>query len=150
MVNIEITKQDTLNQLISKYMGEPLSLELLRFFGIHPCARFNWPAVTHALDFGGGKSEVERALVNLTDQGVVKVNIDHDTPIYSLTQDESTRRQVIELAKLDWSRWQLVLRKGHAIPVVRGNQHEIVSLRSEDNLVNKYSETATPLLAVGS
>lgn len=150
MVNIEITKQDTLNQFISKYMEEPPYPELLRFFGIHPCARFNRLAIIHALDFAGGKSEVERALVNLTDQGVVKVCIDHDTPLYSLTQDESTRRQVIELAKLDWSRWQLVLRKGHAIPVVRGSQHEIVSLKSEDDLVNKYSETATLLLAVGS
>jgi hypothetical protein len=105
MENIEITKQEAFIQFIGKYGENCHCLELLRFFGTYPYARFNRLAVIHAINENGRKWELERALVHLIDEGVVKTCTENNTRLYSLTEDESIRAKVLELAKLDWHQY---------------------------------------------
>ena len=114
----EIIEQDTLFQFINKYSKNRYYLELLRFFGIHPSTRFNRLAIIYALSEGGGKLEVEKALVHLTEKGVVKSCIESNAQLYSLTGCEAIRRQVLKLSKLEWHQWQLIL-KQNFFPVER-------------------------------
>jgi len=131
MGNNEIIEQDTLFQFINKYSENRYCLELLRFFGTHPGTRFNRLAVV--LNEDGRKLEVKRALVHLTDKGVVKACIENNAYLYSLTKDEAIRRQVLELARLEWHQWRLVLRQS-SFPAERSHQCQIGSRRTEDSL----------------
>lgn len=111
MGNTEIINLDTLFKLIGKYRNKRYCLELLRFFGIHPNARFNRLAVIHTLSEGGSKLEVEKALAHLINKGVVESCVESNARLYTLTRDEAIRTQVVKLGKLEWPRWQLILRQ---------------------------------------
>jgi hypothetical protein len=112
----EITIAEELCQFIKQYVDDYHCLELFRFFGAYPNARFNELAVVHALNSEWGTSYVKRAIGYLVDKGVVKVSVCNDTPLYSMTEDESLRSLALNLAKLDWSQWQLMLRQTLAVP----------------------------------
>ena len=115
----EIAIAEKLCQSIKQYADDRYCLELLRFFGGYPHARFNELAVVHALNSNGGKSYTNRALRRLVDKGVVRISIDNNVPLYSLTEDESLRSLASDLAKLDWRQWQLVLRQTIQAPANR-------------------------------
>jgi hypothetical protein len=88
----------------------------------------------HALNVNGCKSGGERAPVHLTDKGVMKACTENNAYLYPLTEDETIRSWVLELAKLQWHHWQLALGKAHSIPVKRGTQRQIGSLGSGSDL----------------
>lgn len=111
MIVAEITIAEKLCQFIEQNMDDGYCLELLRFFGGYPHIRFSELAVLHALEPELGKSYTKKALERLVDKGVVRTSIDTNSPLYSLTEDESLCSLASNLAKLDWRQWQLVLRQ---------------------------------------
>jgi hypothetical protein len=121
MGNNEVANQDALNQFIE----DRYCLELVRFWGAHPRARFNRLAVIHAFNQSDYKPEFERALVQLMSRGVVKVTVENGTHLYSLTEDEPLRSQVLELASLGWHYQQRALTKVHPLLVEAGNQRQV-------------------------
>ncbi len=105
MTIAKVSAQEKARDLVREFADDSYCLNLLHFFGGHPYARFNWLAVLHAQGMDGGKSFLEKALRGLIDQGIVKECVENGFVLYSVTDDEMLRRQVIELAKLDWSEW---------------------------------------------
>jgi hypothetical protein len=122
MRNTEISQQDAFEQLIDNYIEDHYCMELLRFFGSHPRTRFNRLAVT--LNGNGQRSEAESALAQLIEKGVVKTSIENNVPLYSLTEDKSIRRRVLELINLEWCHRQLALSTAHPVPVERNSRQQ--------------------------
>ena len=120
METITITTQDNFKQIVAEYNESRYCLELLRFFGTHPFARFNRQAVIRSINVDSRKTGVDAALIQLTDDGVVKARTENNDTFYSLAEDELARRQALELARLEWSRWQLVLKQVNAVPAAVG------------------------------
>ncbi|MBM2825882.1 MAG: hypothetical protein HW402_1546 [Dehalococcoidales bacterium] len=114
----KIAMADKLGQLIRRYVDDHYSLELLRFFGGYPHARFSELAVVHALNSNHGTMYIRGALRQLVDKGVVKISTDNNVSLYALTEDESLCNLASDLAKLDWHQWQLVFRQTYPIPGV--------------------------------
>jgi len=112
----EIAIAEKLYQFTKEYADGHYCLELLRFFGGYPRARFSELAVVHALDVNCGRLYTERVLRYLIDKGVVKTYIENNVRLYSLTEDESLRSLASALAKLDWHQWQLMVRQIYPIP----------------------------------
>ena len=112
MTIIEVTKNKNrsyMGQLMKKFVGNRCCLGLLRFFAIHPNGRFSHLAVVHAIDEAGSRLEVERALAQMADEGILKTVDDNSNTFYMLTKEESIRRLILNMALLDWRDWQLVL-----------------------------------------
>ena len=116
MSGSEIAIAEKLYQFIKEYADDHYCLELLRFFGGYPHARFSGLAVVHALDVNGRRLYIERVLRHLIDKGVVKTYIENNVCLYSLTEDESLRSLASDLANLDWRQWQLVVRQIYPAP----------------------------------
>lgn len=112
----EIAIAEKLYQFIKEYADGHYCLELLRFFGRCPHARFSELAVVHALDVNDRRLYIERALRHLIDKGVVRTYTENNVSFYSLTEDESLRSLALDLAKLDWRQWQLVVRQIYLVP----------------------------------
>jgi len=110
----EVAIEEKLRQFVSQYADDPYCLELLRFFGRHPNTQFGHLATVHA--FNGQRWHIELALRRLIKEGVVRTYTENNVPSYSLSQDESLRSLVLDLAKLDWGRWQLTLRQIYQHP----------------------------------
>ena len=102
-----------IQEKLRQFMGEEYAdnqyclLEILRFFGRHPSTRFSRLAIVHALS--GGKSQIERVLAYLANKGLIKANIENDILFYQLTENNSLRSFVLEIAALDRHQWQIVL-----------------------------------------
>ncbi|MBI4186641.1 MAG: hypothetical protein HY530_03930 [Chloroflexi bacterium] len=111
MGNAETSNGLSLDDFIGKFEDNHYCLELLQFFGAHPCARFNKLALIHALSDNGGKSHVERALAHLAKKGIVEAYTDNNAHLYSLTEREPMHEMVVDLAKLGGHKWQVVLRQ---------------------------------------
>ncbi len=106
----EIAVEEKVCQFIREYCDGQVSLQPLLFLGRHPCAHFNQLAIVHALD--ARKVEIDEAVQHLTDRGLIVTRIaENGLSVYSLTQDESLRDLVSELATLDWWQCQLMLEK---------------------------------------
>jgi len=111
MTIIEVTKNKSLSymgQLMRKFVSNRCCLGLLRFFAIHPNGRFSKLAIVHAID-EGGRLEVERALAQMVDEGIIKTVSENNISFYMLTKEEAMRRLVLNMALFDWRDWQLVL-----------------------------------------
>ena len=61
-----------MGQLMKKLISNRCCLGLLRFFAAHPNGRFSKLAVVHAIDEAGSRLEVERALAQMVDEGILK------------------------------------------------------------------------------
>ncbi len=116
MATAEITIAEELCQFIKQYVDGYYCLELLRFFGGYPQAKFSELAVVHGLNSERGTSYIKRAIRHLVDKGVVRMSVNNNIPLYSMTEDESLRSLASNLAKLDWGQWQLMLRQILPIP----------------------------------
>lgn len=112
MVVSNIALEEKLCQFIKEYASDQYCLELLQFFGAYPHTRFSSLAIIHALS--GGRLPTERALRQLVSKGVIRTCMDNNILLHSLTEDEPVRSLVLDLAKLDWHYWQLVLRQIYA------------------------------------
>jgi len=107
-----VTRQNTqpcLGQLVKKLINNRCCLMLLRFFVAHPNGRFSKLAIVHAIDDNNSKPEVEKALRQMVDEGILMINIENDVSFYLLTREEPTRQSILEMAEFDWRHWQLVL-----------------------------------------
>ncbi len=111
MTLAQTTLAEKLCHFVRQYIDDFYCLQLLRFFGRYPYTRFSEPVVAQALNSHNKKPHTKRALSQLIDKGVVRVSTNNDVPLYSLTEDESLRSLVSELARLDWSQWQLMVRQ---------------------------------------
>ena len=105
----DIAILEKLHQFIKEYADSYCCLELLRFFGRHPRARFSRLAVVNALNVNGRRPNIEKALKHLIDKGVLKIYIENNICLYSLTEDESLSSLASYLAKLDWHQWQRIV-----------------------------------------
>ncbi len=110
MTVAEISIAEKLSQFIKECADDHCCLELLRFFGGYPHARFGELAVVHALNSNPGKLYTKRALRHLVSKGAVKISVSN-VPLYSLTENEPLRSLALDIARLDWRQWQLVLRQ---------------------------------------
>ncbi len=109
MTITDIATERELSQFVTEYAGDQYCLlELLRFWGRHPRARFSRLAIVHALD--STKLYIERALRYLVKKGAVSTHTENNISPYSLTEDESLRGPVLDLAKLDSHQWQLMIK----------------------------------------
>jgi hypothetical protein len=96
-----VSTREELLGFLEQYATDRLKTELLAFWGRHPKAKFSRSAIRCALDFG--KLDVDRALEQLVETGLVDVCANSKMPLYSLTANEERRRLVLELASLSWA-----------------------------------------------
>jgi hypothetical protein len=101
--------QPCVGQLVKKLINNHCSLALLRFFVAHPNGRFSKLAIVHAIDDNSSKPEVEKALMQMVDEGLLMLNIENEMSFYLLTREESVRQSIMQMAEFDWRHWQLVL-----------------------------------------
>ena len=116
MTTTETTITEQLCQFVKQYVDGHYCLELLRFFGCHPRTRFSELVIVHALNSKRGVLEIKKALKQLVDKKVVKISVDNNIPLYSISEDESLRVLASELANLDWNRWQLMIKQALSAP----------------------------------
>ena len=103
------TTQPCLGPLVKKLINNRCCLMLLRFFVAHPNGRFSKLAIVHAIDDNNSKTEVEKALRQMVDEGILMINIENDVSFYLLTREEPIRQSILEMAEFDWRHWQIVL-----------------------------------------
>ena len=113
MAIAQAPEREHLCQLIKEYSDDPYCLELIQFFGWHPNARFSGLAILHALSVSGERRYIEKALRQLIDKGVVKTYSENNIALYCLTDDEALRQAALDIARLDWSQWQVMLRQSY-------------------------------------
>jgi len=110
MIASVVAIEERLSQYIRNYADDRRCLvELLRFLGKHPYTRFSRSAVVHALK--NQRVYVERSLKYLIANGVVSWASENKIHLYSLTEDGPDRNWALDLARLDWCQWQVVLRQ---------------------------------------
>jgi len=112
MTIIEVTQKKSrpyLNQLMKKLVHNRCSLGLLRFFVEHSNGRFSKLAIVHAIDEDDSRLEMEKALSQLVEEGILKTSIENNVCFYMLTREEPMRRLVLNMALFEWREWQLVL-----------------------------------------
>ena len=107
------TKRKTPAQIINKYEDDHYCLELLRFFGTYPLAKFSELAVIHAQNEDSEKSRIRSALGRLVMSRAVGVCIENGAHLYKLTDDESVHDSVVSLARIEWHQWRKILGKGN-------------------------------------
>ena len=112
------TGEEKLSQFMKQYVDDQHCLELLRFFGGYPRARFSELAVVHALNSNYGKLYTRKAIRQLIDKGMIQTSTDNNICFYSLTNDESLSSLATDLAKLDWHQCWLALRQTLATSAV--------------------------------
>lgn len=93
------------------------SFQLLLFFARHPYARFNELAIIHAFNEDRGRPHIKKALKELVGKGIVKMCAETNVRLYSLSDDDLCHRSVLNLAKLDVHKGQLLLRQARNFPV---------------------------------
>jgi hypothetical protein len=98
-----------LSQLMKKLVHNRRFLGLLRFFVEHPNGRFSKLAIVHAIDEDDSRLEMERALSQMVEEGILQTSIENDVCFYMLTREEPMRRLVLNMALFEWREWQLVL-----------------------------------------
>ncbi|HEX9897558.1 MAG TPA: hypothetical protein VGA85_07885 [Dehalococcoidales bacterium] len=113
MATAQATEREFLCQLIKEYSDDPYCLELIQFFGWHPNACFSGLAILHALSVSGERRYVEKALRQLIDKGVVKTYSENNIAFYRLTDDKALHQAVLDIARLDWGEWQVMLRQSY-------------------------------------
>ena len=112
MTIIEVPKvksRSFLGELMKKLVGNRCCLELLRFLAAHPDGKFSKLAIIHALDEDDNRQNIEKAIYQMMDEGIIKITADQDVLVYMLTRDEAMRKLVINMALFDWRDWQMVL-----------------------------------------
>ncbi|MDP2932417.1 MAG: hypothetical protein Q8O05_07985 [Chloroflexota bacterium] len=106
----EMATDGKLFKFIKDYGDDQVCLlELLLFMGRHPSTRFSRLAIEQVLK--SRKVYVEKALNYLVSRGVINRHDGRSVPVYSLGQDDSLRRSVSAMARLDWWQRQSLLRQ---------------------------------------
>jgi hypothetical protein len=113
MVTTQATEREYLCNMIKDFSDNPYCLELIQFFGWHPDTRFSGLAILHALSVNGERRYIDKALRQLVDKGIVKTYSENGVPLYCLTDNSSLRQNALDVAELDWSQWQDMLRQSY-------------------------------------
>jgi hypothetical protein len=100
--------------MIKDFSDDPYCLELIQFFGWHPNTRFSGLAILHALSVNGERRYINKALTQLVDKGIVKTYSENGIALYCLTDNNSLRKKALDIAGLDWSQWQDMLRQSYS------------------------------------
>jgi hypothetical protein len=100
--------------MIKEFSDDPYCLELIQFFGWHPNTRFSGLAILHALSVNGERRYIDKALRQLVDKGIVKTYSENGIALYCLTDNNGLRQKALDVAGLDWSQWQDVLRQSYS------------------------------------
>ncbi|HEY98002.1 MAG TPA: hypothetical protein G4O16_07485 [Dehalococcoidia bacterium] len=106
-------KGKTPAQIINKYLDDHYCLELLRFFGTYPLAKFSELAIIHAQNDDSEKSRIRGALGRLVMNRMVGVCIENGNHLYKLTDNDSVHDSIISLAKIEWRQWRKILGEGN-------------------------------------
>ena len=93
----EVANSDVLSRFIEERRNDYYAWQLILFFSEHPYVRFNRLAIIHALNQDNGKRDIQKALDELIEQGIIKVSADANLPLYSLAED--MRRLVLKLTR---------------------------------------------------
>lgn len=110
MFTSEATMDAKLAQLVNGYNDDHCSLlQMLRFLAKHPHTRFSRLAMSRVLN--DRKVFTERALRYLIDKEVVRAHGENGIRVFSLTTEEPVRSWALDLGRLDWSQWNLMLRQ---------------------------------------
>lgn len=114
----DITVEEKLCHFMEEYACDRCSLELLHFLTRHPKTRFSRSAINHYSAWS--KSDIERALRHLGEVQLVTTYSENGTTFYSLTQNESLCKSVLDLLSIEWVQWQRLLKQAYAVsPEVR-------------------------------
>jgi len=114
MVTTQATEREYLCKMIKEFSDDPYCLELIQFFGWHPNTRFSGLAILHALSVNGERRYIDKALRQLVDKGIVKTYSENGIALYCLTDNNGLRQKALDVAGLDWSQWQDVLRQSYS------------------------------------
>ena len=98
-----------LRRFIKEYADDYYTVSLLLFFAAYPFARFSRLAIIHALP-DNSTNKIHRGLEKLVDKGVISTRVDNNTTLYSLSDDSTTRRLVLQFGRLAMSHRKLFLR----------------------------------------
>jgi hypothetical protein len=110
MLTSEATMDAKLTTLVNGYNDDHCGLlELLRWLAKHPHTRFSRLAMSHVLN--DRKVFTARALRYLIDKEVVKAHSENGIRLFSLTAEEPLLSWVLDLGRMDWSQWNLMLRQ---------------------------------------
>jgi hypothetical protein len=98
MTGSQTSTEKELSQFINEYADDRhCLLELLLFWGRHPCARFSRLAIVHALN--SRRPHIERALGYLINKGIVRTCLENNVPLYSLTDNEPLHSLVLNITR---------------------------------------------------
>ena len=101
--------EESVCHLLKEHGNNRVKRDLLLFWGLHPSARFESKVIMHALEFN--RLDTERALGTMVEEGLIDRSICNGVTLYSLTNHGEIRQSVLELAKLSWYEWELVLKR---------------------------------------
>ncbi len=106
----EATMDAKLANLVNGYQDDHCGLlELLRWLAKHPHTRFSRLAMSRVLN--DRRVFTERALRYLIGKEVVQAHSENGIRVFSLTTEESLLNWVLDLGRMDWSQWNLMLRQ---------------------------------------
>jgi hypothetical protein len=100
--------EEKLPCFLAKHGNNQARRGLLLFWSRYPSAKFNKPVIYSAVTYP--KSDVEKALKDMVEEGIVVSSIQNKVTLYSLTPNEGKRRAIMELSTLDFERQQLLFR----------------------------------------
>jgi len=111
MARITAPEKETTSQYIKEFADNPYCLKLIQFFGWRPGARYSLLAILHAFSANGERLGIEHALQRLVNKGIIKSALGNYTTVYYLTDAEPLQKAALEMAGMDWHRWQEMLRQ---------------------------------------
>jgi len=100
--------EQKLSCFLAKHGNNRARRGLLLFWSRYPSAKFSKPVIYSAVNYP--KHDVEKALKDMVEEGIVVSSIQNKVTLYSLTLNEERRRKIIELSTLDFERQQLLFR----------------------------------------
>jgi hypothetical protein len=125
---MNLVKNENILKAIREYSDDNHCLELLRFFGKYPNARFNRLAIIHGLfngDAHGIAHIIEKALKRIVDGNLVRTSSNNGITLYSLTEDKVLRDIICEFALLDLPQRQLLLKNTDIRPAPKSRARSV-------------------------
>jgi hypothetical protein len=102
MGRMEAVNDEELLAFLRQHVAEPLEMELMAFWGRHPGRRLPRDVIAYAITCS--RLDLERALGNMTEAGLIQSCVEDRTVFYWLSPDDGLRRLVVGLASLGWER----------------------------------------------
>jgi len=96
---------------LDTYGGTRAKQEALLFWALHPNTKFSRLAVLSAMECS--RIEVERALKDMVEAGLVDMHSYNGLVTYSLTSNQNMRQMVTLFSTLDWGQRRVVCDHAH-------------------------------------